>query len=464
MIYEDLKALIISDFDKAIDVLEAKKKDKVSEYVDEYKGNRKIAGRNQVGLRQDKSIGKGDKAKTVVVAKIPLQFQKKIVRSAAAFLFGSPVNLTSENEEALNLVKDVWDDNKVDNLLQKFCETVKSETEAVFFFFPQDKEIDGKTKKTVKIRLYNSKNGSYAPTFDEFGDLIAFVWSFSSVNTEGKKQENKWVFTKEYTYKKHKGSDGWVDTEPPAANLFKKIPVVYMSQDEPEWFDVKELIDRFEMNLSKFCDTNDYFSSPIVKLFGKVESMPDKQDQGKAIKIPQEYKDGKLIQSGNAEYLTWDHAPEAIKLEAEISETMIHSLTDTPDLSLNNLMGAGNVASGTAAKFMFMAPILKAKWSEGDYSTAIGRIISLIVQGITEVSVDGKASTFEGFKASVEFTSILPDNIVELISMLSEAAGGMPFISKETAASKSGLVKDAAEEISKINKESSSSLGEVVEP
>jgi len=460
MEYEQLKELITSDFAKAIPVLEAKKKEKVSEYVDEYKGGRKISGRNQVGLRLDKSIGEGSNKETVVVAKIPLQFQKKIVRSAAAFLFGSAVKLTSENEEALKLVKSVWENNKVDNLLKKFCKAVKSETEAAFFFFPQKKEVEGKEKTVVKVRLYTSKNGSFAPTFDEFGDLIAFIWSFSSVNTEGKKQENKWVFTKEFTYKKHKGSDGWTDTEPPVPNLFKKIPVVYMDQDEPEWFDVKELVDRYEMNFSKFCDTNDYFSAPIVKLFGTVESMPGKQEQGKAIKIPQEYEDGKITKTGDAEYLTWDHAPEAIKLEADISDNMIHSLTDTPDLSLRTLMGAGNVASGTAAKFMFMAPILKAKWSEDDYSTAIGRIISLIVQGIIGVSVDANESMFKDFKAKVEFTSILPDNIVETVSMLSEAAGGMPFISKETAAEKSGLVKDASEEMNKIKNEESSSLGE----
>lgn len=463
MTYEGLKALITSDFDKAILVLEAKKKDKVSEYLEEYKGGRKIAGRNQVGRREDKKVGEGKNSRSIPVAKIPLQFQKKIVRSAVAFLFGSAVKLSSDNEEALELVKSVWEDNKVDNLLQKFCETVKSQTEAVFFFFLQDKEVDNKTVKALKIRLYDSSNGTYAPTFDEFGDLIAFVWSFTSLNTEGKKQENKWVFTKEYTYKKHKGSDGWTDTVPAEANLLKKIPVVYLSQEEPEWFGVKELIDRYEMNFSGFCDTNDYFASPMVKLFGTVNSMPDKKDQGKAIKIPQEYKDGKLIKSGNAEYLTWEHAPEAIKLEASLSDNMIHSLTDTPDLSLNNLMGAGNVASGTAAKFMFMAPILKAKWSEGDYSTTIGRMISLIVKSFIETG-NSKASVFSGFKTKVEFTSILPDNMSELVSMLSEAAGGMPFISKETAASRSGLVTDATEEISKINKESTSELGEVVEP
>lgn len=235
-----------------------------------------------------------------------------------------------------------------------------------------------------------------------------------------------------------------------------------MSQDEPEWFDVKELIDRYEMNYSKFCDTNDYFASPIVKLFGTVTSMPDKQDQGKAIKIPQEYEDGKIKKTGDAEYLTYEHAPESVKLEAEIGDNTIHNLTDTPDLSLRTLMGAGNVASGTAAKFMFMAPILKAKWSEGDYATTISRIVSLIVQGITGVSVSANASVFKEFKVKVEFTSILPDNIGETVSMLSEAAGGLPFISKETAAEKSGLVKDAIEEMEKIKNEGASDLGSTV--
>ncbi|MEI6865555.1 phage portal protein [Flavicella sp.] len=458
MEYEKLKALIQSDFDKAIPVLEAKKKDKIDEYSEEYKGGRKISSRDQVGKRQNKKVGEN----SIPVAKIPFNFQKKIVLSAQAFLFGSPVKISSESEEALAAVKKVWKENKVDNLLLKFCEAVKSQTEAVFFFFPQDKKIDGKNKKVVKIRMYDLKNGTYSPTFDEFGDMIAFIWSFSSVNEEGKTQENKWVFTAELTYKKHKGADGWEDTEPPVLNLFKKIPVVYMSQEEPEWFGIHKLIDRYEMSFSKFCDTNDYFSAPIVKLYGTVKSMPTKEDQGKAIKIPQTYEDGKLKESGDAQYLTWDHAPEAVKLEADISDNMIHSMTDTPDLSLRTLMGAGNVASGTAAKFMFMAPIIKAKRSEGDYSTTIERIISLIVQGIKGVSVDVNESVFVGFEPKVEFTSILPDNLNETVSMLSEAAGGASFISRETAAKRSGLVEDGGEEIMKIKKESATELSDTV--
>lgn len=454
---DEILELIKSDFEAARKILTANENKKVPDYKKEYDGERNQSGRVQVGGRLDKTVGSGDNKKTVVVAKIPFSYQKKIVKTAAAFLFGSPIKLTpNEESESFDFLQKVWDDNRMDNLLKKFCLAVKSETEAaIFFFIKKDESTDN--KPVLKARLQTSENGVYYPYFDSYGDMQAFTWDFETTDAAGKKVLNSWVFTAEKTFKYTKESTGWLLEE--EDNLFKKIPVVYMSQENPEWWDVKELIDRYEMRFSKFADTNDYFGDPMLLLFGEVTGMPNKEDQGKALLIPQTYADGKLVKGGNAEYLTWEHAPESIKLEMETSDNLIHSLTDTPDLSFNNVKGVGNV-SGIALKLMFMGAMIKAKLSEGDYSITIDRILNVLKAGISNV-VNTK-SKYEDVVIKKEFTSILPDNLQEIIQTLSEATGGKPVISQERAVSLNPMVENAKEEIEAIKKESVQEMGETV--
>lgn len=461
MTYEVLTALIKSDFKKALDVLNGNVNEAIPNYKKEYKGNRTIRP-SQVGSRSDKDVGEGADAKTVIVAKIPVNFQKKIVQTATAFLFGSPIEIISENADALELINKVWDDNRMDNLLKRACELVKSETEAIFMFFEEKGlDIDGKEVLQLKIRLYSSANGTFSTFFDDFGDMRAFTWNFISKDEDGKDVENAWVLTAETIYRYQKLSTGWGGET--IKNLYGKIPVVYINQEEPDWFIVKELIDQNEITLSKFVDTNAYFASPIAKIFGEVESMPDKETQGKAIKIPQVYEDGKLIQKGDVEYLTWEHGPESIKLENEIIKDHIYSLTDTPDLSFNNVKGTG-VTSGIALKLMFMGAIIKSKWSEGDWAIAIDRLITLIITGISNITSIADKGKFKEFESQIKFTSILPENMAELISMLSEAVGGKPIMSQETALENNPMVENAEDELAQIKSESTQSLGESFEP
>ena len=462
MDFEKLKGLLATDPAKGLALLNAAQKTDLLAYKKEYKGTRTIRP-TQVGNRLDKTVGTGATQKTVAVAKIPINYQRKIVRSAATFLFGNPIQIQSSNSDALEIVQNVWDSNRMDALMKKACELVKSETEAVFFFFEEKGlNAEGKEIPVLKIRLYGSANGTYAPYFDDYGDMKAFTWNFDSLDENGKTLQNSWVFTEEKTEKFKKGATGWALIET-TVNLYGKIPVVYMSQEEPDWFIVKELIDQNEMTLSKFIDTNAYFASPMVKIFGTVESMPGKDDQGKAVKIPQVYEDGKLIKSGDVEYLTWEHAPEAIKLENEISKDHIHSLTDTPDLSFNNVKGIG-VTSGIALKLMFMGAITKSKWAEGDFSVAIERIINLIQAGHTKIVDIKSESTFKEFDKEILFTSILPDNISEIVTTLSEATGGKSIMSQETAVKNNPFVENTEEELEKITKEGTQNFGDTFTP
>lgn len=413
----------------------------------EFNNDRKVRD-TQVGNRKDKVT----KDEVVLTTKIPIPFQRKIVRSAASFLFGSNVKLVAPadaEEEAYNALIDIWNETRIDALLMKFCEAVKSETEATIIFFPVFKE--GQAPK-VKARLLTHKNGVVYPIFDNFGDLTAFGWEYEGLE-DGKKISYLYVWTEEQVLA-YKGAPGkWELQEGyPKPNLLEKIPVVYLSQDNPEWWEVQALIDRFENSFSKFADTNDYFASPTYKVKGAVSSAPKKDDTGRIVKLDViETTRGNIIEA-DLDVISWDRAPESLKLEFDTTKDLINDLSSTVDFAKLIGGGLGNI-SGIGLKLMFFSSILKAKWDEGDYRTAIGRIISLLKSSISKVTNTGLAAKLEELSIDVHFTSVLPENIKETIEVLTEATGGRPVMSQKTAVSHNPLVDNNQEEIEAMEEE-----------
>ena len=437
-------------------------KDGVADNVKEYNNKRDIRD-TQVGKRQDKTTKDG----TVTVTKTPIPFQRQIVRIASTFLFGNPVKIVekkdsekeNEDSEAFNTVIDLWNDMRMDQTLLKFCKAVKSATEAAIIFYEQKKK--GENEVQIKSSLKTHENGKLYPVFDAFGDMVAFGWSY--IVKENDKDVTYWyVWTDEKQYaNKLVGSDWQALEKYPRPNLFKKIPVVYLSQEHPEWWEVQDLIDNFEMTFSKFIDTNGYFASPMYKAKGAVSAMPKKDETGKMVKLDIIETDHGNVIEADLEVISWDQAPEAIDLELKTEKGLIYGLTDTPDLSFDNVKGIGNV-TGIALKLMFLGPILKAKEGEGDYQTVISRIINVMKAGIGNISNTKLSKKLDELKTEVKFTSVLPENIKEIIEMLTDATGGKAVMSQQTAIAHNPLVDDNQEEINNIKEEETLQLGDTV--
>lgn len=445
MILEFLKQGKIDD---AIKLLKAKPD--VANYAKEYNENARDLRETQVGKRQDKKLAN----KTVKVAKIPIPFQRKVVRSASSFLFGSPVKITSDTD--IQNITDAWDDLGIDTILLEFAEKVKSETEAAIVFFPVEKD----KKVKLKARLLSNENGELLPYFDEFGDLVAFGWKYKAMYN-GKETEFIRLFTAEKAYVII-NDGGWKEaTDLSKQNLFEKIPVVYHKQKQPEWWEVKELIDRFEMNYSKFADTNDYFASPKYKSKGAVGSVPDKDDTGSIIKLDIIETDKGNIINSDLDVISWDRAPEAIKLEFETGKNLIYGLTDTPDLTFDNVKGLGNV-SGFALEMMFLGSIIKSKWDQGAYRKVINRCLSVIIAGLSKVTKESTGLNPEELRFEIEFTSVLPKNLAEVATSI-ENAYISKAISQQRMTEIHPLVSDPEQELERLKNESVQSLNQPYE-
>lgn len=429
----------------------------IEKNIKEYKGDHEILN------RPAKTIGKGKTFKEVPQAKEVIRYQMKIVNMAVSFLFGDPIKLILGNkkekyQETFSLINDVWDKNKLDYFNKKLARRLFIETKAAELWYTI---IDDDNVKHIKVALLCKKNGDDIYVhFNENGDMDAFMRRYKLEEIDGKSYDHVDIYTAEkfiYGVKK----DSWQVTV--KENLYKKIPVIYYDQDEPEWTSVQSEIDRSEMLISKFADTNDYFGAPTLKIKGKINNPPEKAEVGKLLQFKGEANGEGKMDYGDAEYLTWEHAPEAIELEYKNLKDIIYSITSTPDLSFSNVKGLTKT-SGEALKFLFMDAILKAKDKEELFGEALTRRINLLKAILSVTDVKSKQS-LEELDISIKFGDLLPASMTEIVKALSTARAGDVIMSEKGAVRQNPLVEDSEEEIKSLEEERGklSKLGESYE-
>jgi len=436
----------------------------IKEFNEQYRSTRP----NQVGLiQQDKVVGVDGERRLEKAVKIPASFQNKIVTTSTAFEVGEPVTLVPQifnsKEKENDLTKEIsrlWKVNRIDSLVKKATILKKSELQCAVLCYIQD--IDKQTvfnkllglnsKKEIKVKLLENKNGNMTPVFDSMGDMQAFSWDFTT--KEGSKRiKNYWIYTADTVYKM---SDrlGTMVLESNDLHGFNKIPVVLFEQEKPEWYVVQEMIDRIEVSMSKLGASNDYSGHPILMLYGNVQGAPNKDEDGKAFRFNMEEDEetGK-VSHGDAKFLTHDNAPEAVKLELDRLEKYIYSLSSTPDLSLENLKGIGDI-SGKAIRLMFMDAIIKSKMNEGENRTNLERIINVFISGIVTTTATKLKPQANNTFFDIKFNSILPSEINEDIQTYVQAVGA-GIMSVRQAVTTTGLAQDIEKELEEIRNDQS---------
>lgn len=428
-----------------------------------------IAGHNvlSTSLRPGKEVTRGTgrqngageeitETTTEAVNRIAIPFQRLIVNRAVGFLLGDPVTLKSNAEtdpqNTLQLmVERTLHDNKIDFFNRKLARTVKSQCEAAeLWYLVEDHTFWKRTLKESTNNIYKlrvkmlspSAGDKLYPYFDETGDMIAFSREYQVTDDENKEVEHfdTWTDTLHITRILQNGE--WLQTI--AVNPLGKIPVVYYPQEDPEWFAVQTIIDRYETKISNFADTNDYFGSPMVVVEGDVVKLPSKTEQGKTIQVQQ---------GGSVNYLSWDQSPESEKLEFEQLEKLIYSMTQTPNISFDQMKSIGSDMSGFAIKLLFTDAHMKAANDIelfGEMFTRRLNLIKHICGNVINVALSGEVDFLE---LEPEFHPFLPQNIKEEIEILSTARAGKPLISQKTAIEKNPLAVGVEEEITRMGED-----------
>jgi SPP1 family phage portal protein len=386
------------------------------------------------------------------VNRISVSLQKMIVNRAAAFLCGNPIELQAapENEtekNLLSLLKKTWLDNKLDYEGKKLAKAMMSQCEVaelwyiepVDEFYWKNTPNQGKGFK-LRMKVLDAVTNRLYPVFDSSGNMIAFGRGYE-IAVGKQKVECFDLYTETKTYKGVKGESAWAVI--PEDNPIGKIPVIYYSQAAPEWADVQSKIDRFEKLLSNHADSNDYFAFPMMAISGEVLGISAKGEQGKVLEMENGAK---------AEMITWSQAPESLKLEFTNLRSLIFDMTDTPDISIEQMKALGTY-SGIALKMLFLGAHLKASDKEENFGKSIQRRINFLLAALAKINV----SLEKGLTLSVRprFEYYLPKNDKETMDVLTEAVTGK-ILSQETAVNLNPLVEDKDGEITKLKAEANS--------
>lgn len=404
--------------------------------------------------RPDKQIKdeNGNITRSESVGRVALALQKLIVKRAVAFLFGNPVKYQAKAETPnhkllYEAVKAIQAKVKINSFNRKLAKEMFKCTEAAEYWYPVEEvnEFYGfPSKFKMRVSLFSPLNGdSLYPLFDALGDLVAFSRGY--VVKEGEKDVNcldTWTVDTYYQFKEEQG--GWVVAQQ-IKSVLGKIPIVYGSQDTTEWSDVQALINRLEKLLSNFADTNDYHASPKIFVTGTITGFSQKGESGAII----EGEDG-----ATAEYLSWQNAPESVKLEISNLLNMIYTISQTPDISFESLKGVGAV-SGVALKLMFLDAHLKVQEKLEIFDEYLQRRVNLIKAFIAQMNTSLAKDIL--LEIVPEVTPFMVDDFKTMVETLVTANGNKPIMSQKTSVEMSGLVDDVEAEVAQINSEEQTS-------
>lgn len=385
------------------------------------------------------------------VNRLALPLQKRIVNSTVSFTFGNPVELVCEAEEAttegqiLTAVKRMLSDNKIDSFNRGIARDLARCTEVAECWFPVPTEDSHdhygfETKFKIRVQQFSPWNGDILyPFYDATGDMIAFSRAFVR-KEEGKDIKYFEVYTDEEKIVWKNAGQGW-EEESKEANVLRKIPIIYAKQDKVEWHDVETMINRLEKVLSNFGDTNDYFGSPILGIWGKIMGLSAKGTQGKVMEFEGDAK---------AEYISWDQAPESVKFEVENLFRLIYGLSQTPDLSFDSVKGLD--ISGIAMRFLFMDAHLKVQDKREILDAYLQRRINILKAFVGVLNINWKKQAAK-LEIAPKIVPFIITNEKDIIDLLSEATGGKAIISQKTAIGMTGLIDDVEAEFKQIQEE-----------
>jgi len=389
------------------------------------------------------------------VARIALAIQKLIIKRAVSFCFGNPVayNSSPENtnqELIMKALNRILYDVKSNSLNRKVGRAIFGFKECAELWYPVVKETNTygfNSKFKLRCALFSPMFGdTLYPYFDETGDMTAFSRSFSRRSDDGKSSVD---YFETYTDTEHwlwlNGANGYdvVDGYPKQVSI-GKIPVVYGNQPQFETEDVDSLIDRLEVLLSNFADTNDYHASPKIFIKGELKGFSKKGESGAII----EGEDG-----SDAKYLSWANAPESVKLEIETLLRMIYTLTQTPDISFDSVKGLGAI-SGIALKLLFMDAHLKVQDKKEIFDEYLQRRVNVIKAYIGKFNTSLESDS-EMLEVEPEITPYMLTNEIDELNYWLTANGNKPVISQEESIEKVGLSSNPQGTFAKIQDESS---------
>lgn len=401
------------------------------------------------------------------VNRISLPLQKLIVARRAAFMNvgamkikASPI--TDKQKQLLAMVEKCREDNKLRYKAKEIAKRMMSELQVAELWYSESADAGywgelapkGIAKMRMKI-LSPSLGDELLPVFNSNGDLVYFGRKYKTpidytdlTNQEIEIKEGNEVlrfdiYTSEKLLQFKKGKDGWL-LENQTAYSYGKMPIIYYSQPEAEWADVQGAITRVETAISNLGDVVDYNGSPILVASGDIKNFAKKGESGKVLE---------LELGASVNYVSWDAAPESIRLELNTLLDFVYTCTQTPNISFQEMKGLGGV-SGVAFDRVFMDAHLAAQAKlDGVYGECLQRQLNFLKSAC--ITINSTLKSEAQFSMVPEVPLFRINDLAESITNLSTATTAK-IVSQKTAVEKLGLANDIEEELKQLGIEAKS--------
>ncbi|AQX00429.1 phage portal protein [Elizabethkingia anophelis] len=385
---------------------------------------------------------KGEKkSKRVPLNRIGLPYQKKIVSIATTFFCGTPIKYVNNTEDTvlydpfmklLTKVKSEFLDREIHTAVGRWTECAE-----LWYVVTEDNNDYGFTSKfRLKVKVLTPDKYNLYPIFDENDDLVVF-----SVEYESAGVQRFDVYTKDVIIKYREDKElGWIE-DSNEKNAIGKIPIVYYRgfEGRTEWDDVQEIIERLEFIYSNVAETNDKFAYPILALKGDVTGALSKDSGGRVLKMEEE---------ADASFVDQPNANQSLSDEIERLDKDAHDFTNTPNISLGNLQGLGNMLAGSSAEFFFMSAHLKVMEKASIYVPAFTRRAAVVTAWLKMFNVK--------LTGDIDVTPVITpyviNNEAEFLKMLLSANGNSQIFSLKYCLERLG-VKDPDKMIKQIQEE-----------
>lgn len=153
-------------------------------------------------------------------------------------------------------------------------------------------------------------------------------------------------------------------------------------------------------------------------------------------------------EGAKAQYLSWQDAPESVKLEIDTLLRMIYTITQTPDISFDTVKGIGAV-SGVALQLLFMDAHLKVQDKTEIFADYLQRRVNLLKAyfGVANLSW---ADAADSLLVEPEITPYIIEDEQGKINTLQNANGGKAVISHKTSIRRLGWADDVDAELQEI--------------
>lgn len=388
-------------------------------------------GKTITDPKSGKAITIDDKVEEKDPNRISIPLEQDIVNIQTAFTVGTEPSIDCDTEDEgekslLSALKQVLRKNKIKYQNKKIVRSWLSEQEvAEYWYAVKDDGFWSILKRKIasifgaSVPGYRLKSALWSPFrgdklypfFDDAGDMVAFSREYEKEDLEGIKTTIFMTITKDAIYTIDTDKDY---SETIVNHGFAKLPIIYAYRKHAYCDTIQPIRVRIEKLLSGYADCIDYHFFPILKLFGDITNFSG-NTRNRVVKLQGEGAD--------AAYLTWQQAADPIKLELETLFSRAYSMTNTPQISFENLKGTGNALSGSAFRYVFMGAHMAVENHAEEIGLFMQRRVNFIISalGVQNPRLEEPAKTID---VEVEIVPYMIDSIDDKVQTAVSAVDG----------------------------------------